>query len=204
MGWKGSPHLERTPRSVAADSSEVSPQPTPCRAHCLAFNSFSNLYLEQLLTDYSQNNPQCHFFQLTNPEYCYPPQQPLVPGSPGRNVTQRELAKDLGESLAAPARAWAADCEFPPSTAPACRTGLGQPSQRQPSLGMPRAPPLRDGKIFLEAGEAGELTWRERKLARGQLAFLLLWAEENGDWGSLPCKDRDLVGGGERAACSPG
>lgn len=38
---------------------------------------------------------------------------------------------------------------------------------------MPRAPPLRDGKIFLEAGEAGELTWRERKLARGQLAFLL-------------------------------
>lgn len=42
---------------------------------------------------------------------------------------------------------------------------------------MPRAPPLRDGKIFLEAGEAGEageLTWRERKLALGQLAFLLL------------------------------
>lgn len=118
MGWKGSPHLERTPRSVAAAPSEVSPRPTRCRAHCLAFNSFSNLYLEQLLTDYSQNNPRCHFFQLTNPEYCYPPHQPLVPGSPGRNVTQRELAEDLGESLVAPARSWAADCEFPPPFPP--------------------------------------------------------------------------------------
>lgn len=49
VGWKGSPHLERTPRSVAAATSEVSPQPTPCRAHCLSFNSFCNLYLEQLL-----------------------------------------------------------------------------------------------------------------------------------------------------------
>lgn len=28
----------------------------------------SNLFLEQLLTEYSQNNPQCRFFQLTNPE----------------------------------------------------------------------------------------------------------------------------------------
>lgn len=37
------------------------------------------------------------------------------------------------------------------------------------------------GKIFLEAGE---LTWREKELARGQLASLslLLWAEENRDW----------------------
>lgn len=172
MGWKGSPHLERTPRSVAAAPSEVSPQPTPCRAHCLAFNSFSNLYLEQLLTDYSQNNPQCHFFQLTNPEDCYPPHQPLVPGSPGGNVTQRELAEDLGESLAAPARSWAADCEFPPIHSSSLQNWAGTARQQQPSLGMPRAPPLRDGKIFLEAGEVGELTWRERKLAGGQLAFL--------------------------------
>lgn len=141
MGWKGSPHLERTPRSVAAAPSEVSPRPTRCRAHCLAFNSFSNLYLEQLLTDYSQNNPRCHFFQLTNPEYCYPPHQPLVPGSPGRNVTQRELAEDLGESLVAPARSWAADCEFPPPSLHSSSLQNWAGTARQPAAALPRNAP---------------------------------------------------------------
>lgn len=137
VGWKGSPHLERTPRSVAAALSEVSPQPTPCRTHCLAFNSSSNLHLERLLTDYSQNNPRCHFFQLENSEYCYPPHQPPVPGSPGRNATQGSLPRDLGASLTAPARSWAADCEFPPPQLQPAELGWDSP----PAAALPRNAP---------------------------------------------------------------
>lgn len=49
----------------------------PClvhfKIHCLAFNSLSDLLLEALMTDCSQNNTQLRFFQLRSAESCYLP-----------------------------------------------------------------------------------------------------------------------------------
>lgn len=87
-------------------------------------------------------------------------------------MTQPEVAEDLGESLAAPARSWAADCEFPPPKLQPAELGWDSPPGAAAALRMPWAPPLRNGEDFPRSWRAGELTWRERELARGQLAFL--------------------------------
>lgn len=118
-----------------------------------------------------------------------PPHQPLVPGSPGRNVTQREVAEDLGESLAALARSWAADCEFPPPKLQPAELGWDSPPAAAAALRMPRAPPLRDGEDFPRSWRAdvegeGTGSWSaclslsccgQEKMKTGGISFAEIW-----------------------------
>ena len=125
VGWKCSPHLERTPRSVAVAASEVPPQPTPCRTHCLAFDSFCNLYLEQLLPtpkvilSAAFSNSQV-LTVATSPSATGPmvPSQEWDPNGRLLRILERAWLPLPDHGL----------LSFSPSGAPAGRTGLGQPA----------------------------------------------------------------------------